>query len=61
MDNHEFKRAIALELIFAWEDSSEEVKKALERVMLNVGIDKHVDHWSLDLGSGRNLFLKDVK
>lgn len=60
MDNIEFKKALALELIFAWEDSNEDVRKTLERVMLNVGIDKG-EYWTLNLGNNNYIDLKPIR
>jgi hypothetical protein len=44
-----FKRDMASELVFAWEDASAEVRPSLERAMFNVGIERQDDDWVLYL------------
>lgn len=41
-----FRKAVACELIFAWKDSGPAGKRALERVMFNVGIEFHDGEWA---------------
>lgn len=51
-----FKIAIACELVFAWEDATPAVRDSLERVMMNVGIDRTEDgYWSLGHYSFRKI------
>lgn len=62
MNNYEFQKALALEIIFAWEDTNnEETKKQLERALFNVGVYKRKDKWILLTNDNKEIFLKNLK
>jgi hypothetical protein len=53
----EFQKKMALELVFAWQDTPK-ARPALERVMQNIGMDRQGREWFLPTPRGGKLWIR---